>query len=226
MGSDDSTMNSEVTQGRKRFMSLLSLFTFVLLVAAAEAPDWIKGGLELAADGGGGSGNALHWHVDLREVGIENNLIDIYGRDKANVVYARADYMNRLQAQSVFPGCTRGVADPGTTNPNLWCGLSVSNFNPKMDATYTLLIISSVLSFLAWILINALVKGNIAVLSWQHSFRAIGALMAASCFFCFIGVVNFAGANIKTSFCSVFDPPNGDTSFSATSYCSYSDVRI
>jgi hypothetical protein len=224
-------MAGEVTKGRKRFISLISLIAFALIAGAADANDWIKGGLELN-DGTVASGNSLHWHVDLRFVGIETNLNDMYGPNLFERYYARPDYMSRILAQSTYVSpagvkCVRGQSDDPVYNPfsaNYWCGIDVKNFNSIFDATYGLLIFAALLSFIAWILMQALAGGNVAVLSWEHSFRAIGLLMAASCFFSFVAIVNFAGAKIETTFCSVLDPPNGDTSVGSASYCSYSDV--
>ena len=233
MGTDDSTMAGEVTKGRKRFISLISLIAFALIAGAADANDWVKGGLELADGNGSASGNSLHWHVDLRFVSIETNINDVmYGPNLYSRYYARPDYMKRILAQSTYVSpagtkCVRGKADDPISSPfylNYWCGIDVKNFNSSFDATYGLLIFAALLSFIAWILMQSLAGGNVAVLSWEHSFRAIGLLMAASCFFSFVGVVNFAGANIESTFCQVLDPPNGDTSFGSASYCSYSDV--
>lgn len=228
LGSEDSAKAAEISQGRKRFMSLISLITFALIVGAADTRDWVKGGGDVADNNGNTVGN-LHWHVDLVTVGIERNIQDIYGSNTADVVYSRTDYMNRVKNQATFPNCVRGKPDPPnppTGFPNLWCGFAVSQFNAKMDATYGLLIFAGILSFLAWILVQALSSGNVAVLSWDHSFKAIGVLMASSCFFAFVAVMTFVGSNVRDTFCTVLDPPNGDTSFASYSYCSYSDVRL
>jgi hypothetical protein len=120
--------------------------------------------------------------------------------------------------QAYYPNCVRGPPlGPGPNGEqqlgqNFWCGLNVKNFNTAMDATYGLLIFAAILSFVAWVFIQSISGGNIAILSNPNAFKITGGLMIASCFFTFVAVLNFDGAGIKPVFCSVFDPSTGGPS--------------
>jgi hypothetical protein len=164
-------------------------------------------------------------------VGIERNVQGGYVPTlSSDVVYSRTDYVKLITAQSKFPGCVRGEqsptpscpTDPSCFAPNFWCGLAVSGFNTAMDATYGLLIFAGILSFAAWVFAQSVSGGNVTILSNPHVFKITGGLMALSCFFTFVAIVQFDAAKIKTVFCSVFDPPESGSSAS-NGYCSYSD---
>lgn len=193
-----------------------------MIAGAADANDWVKGGVEI--DAGDGSQNShLHWHVDLVRVGIERNLANFYvGQITSDAIYARTDYMNYITKQATYPGCTRGATDGTSGQPNWWCGLQVSQINAKMDATYGLLIFAAILNFVAWVLAQSINSGNVTVLSNPHAFKATTGLMAAACFFSFVAVCNFAGAGIKDGVCSGFDPVDPQNPSNNT-YCDYSD---
>ena len=161
-------------------------------------------GIEIAV-GTDGASNTIHFRLDLNNVVVERSVVNFYtGMLNSAQYYTRSDYMNLITTQSNFPGCTRGSSDSPPAGPNWWCGLAVSNFNAKFNDVLGLFGFACFLSTAAFVMTLMLLGGFSSLYASPRAFQVLAAISIGAAFFSAVGLITFAAANIKTTFCQVF----------------------
>jgi hypothetical protein len=208
--------SENISDGRRRFVGLLSFVSFALILAATCSANWVVGSIDFQADSSNvNSPSTAHFRVDLANVIIEFvQPADSWSPDgiTAFIEYPRRDWIARRIAAAAQPGCVIGKPQPQPSPPvvptetNYWCSLPIQNFNRDIDATYGLLVFSCVLITIAWLMAWALMAGSTAFEN-PLSFKVLGGLLAGAAFFSIVGVITFAASKISTTFCQVFEGP-------------------
>ena len=121
---------------------------------------------------------------------------------------------------AVIDMCTNS---PGTGSGcrgeyNWWCGSKMSNkINGQVDDTLGLMVVSCILSGLAWLFMVMISQGN-PTTQRKYFYESVCGCMGAASFFSMCAVSVFDASGLKTTFCGVFDPDSN-----TGVYCGYYD---
>lgn len=219
---------AQLAVGKRRAVTYLAFLSFVLLVAAIDADDWVTGGLEFDIPTQVSMPprmSSLCEQFDLPTATPNNLRVTIAPTFHMGLLHFTRDGTTfaRWSGASIEEFRSNPLKDrladlnAGTqNNGSFWYGLNPIDVG-VFNSTIGLLAFASFLQAVVYMAMVAIQYEVPNIGNNKYTLLAVKYLGPAVLFFTIVGIINFGASTVKTEFCTAFDP---DSNFNGT-FCGY-----